>query len=99
MNDPTAAVEALAVLDALYRAAEATPGVELLLNSVPVIEGGTATVSSVSVVLGGDLRHPDVRLCRRVTDSLHRDSSGRWCVDPRPDGADLDAREHRTSPS
>lgn len=90
MSDTAAGGDALAVLDALYRAAETTPGVELLLNCIPVIEGGHATVSSVSVVLGGDLREPGIRRCQHLTDTLHRDSAGRWHVDPRADdGADV----------
>jgi hypothetical protein len=70
----------IAVQEALYRAASCGPEVELLLNSEIEVYGGTASVRSVSLVLGGDLRDPQIVSCRRVLDSLQRDGEGRWRV-------------------
>jgi hypothetical protein len=83
MNDVARADDAPAVLNALYRQVESTPGVEILLNAVPVIDRDNATVSSVSVVFGGDVREPRILRCRRVTDRLQRATDGRWQVHPR----------------
>jgi len=83
VDDRTPAGDLVAVQEALYRAVAHEHGLELLLNSVVDVDGDHATVSSVSVLLGGDMRDPKIVSCQRVLDSLHRDDHGRWRMEAR----------------
>jgi hypothetical protein len=83
VDDRTPAGDHVAVQEALYRAVAREHGLELLLNSVVDFDGDRATVSSVSVVLGGDVRDPKIVSCGRVLDSLQCDDHGRWRVGAR----------------
>jgi hypothetical protein len=83
VDDRTPAGDHVAVQEALYRAVAREHGLELLLNSVVEVDGDRATVASVSVLLGGNVRDPKIVSCRRVLDSLQRDGHGRWRVGAR----------------
>jgi len=83
VDDRSPAGDHVAVQEALYRAVAREHGLELLLNSVVDVDGNRATVSSVSVLLGGDVRDPKIVSCERVLDSLQRDDHGRWRVEAR----------------
>jgi hypothetical protein len=83
VDDVSPDVDRSDVLETLYRTASAAPELELLLNSVPDVDGDQATVSSISVVLGGDRRDPHIVRCEHVIHSLHRDVAGQWHVDAR----------------
>lgn len=85
MLDDTPIGDDVAIRETLYRAAVATPGLELLLNSIVAVDGDHATVSSISLLMGGGLRDPQIVRCERVVDSLHRDATGHWQLDARID--------------
>ena len=99
MNDVSPDDQRALVLEALYQAATRAPALELVLNSIPDIDGDRATVTSISLVLGGDLREPQILRCQQVIDSLQRDDEGRWHVDARGVVGQTDGRPSGAAPA